>query len=376
MKVLHVNSYYAQGSFYKHLYDEQIKMGMAIDVYVPTPIPVTRDLGNYTKIRINHKRYDRYLFHLKHTKIYRDIKKTYQLDDYSVVHAHSLFSNGYIAMRIKKDVGIPYLVAVRDTDVNVFFKRLVWLRKLGISILKEASKIIFLSTTYRDAVIKEYLPDHLHEEMFVKCAVIPNGIDKYWLDNLGAPKIKQASDKLNLLFVGLINKRKNIPSTIKAIRRLIQQGYDVTFTIVGKVTDKAIYDQIEKEEFIRYISHCSKEKLIEIYRNNDIFVMPSITETFGLVYPEAMSQGLPVIYTKGQGFDGQFTDGEVGFAVDCFNAEEIADKIIQIKKSYNNLSQNAINNARRFCWSDINQEYKKIYEAIKKKDFKEGEGRP
>ncbi len=101
MNILHVNSYYAQGTFYKQLYDEQKRTGMAIDVYVPTPVPVNRDLGNYTIVSINHKKYDRYLFYLKHTKIYRDIKKTYQLNDYSAVHAHSLFSNGYIAMRIK-----------------------------------------------------------------------------------------------------------------------------------------------------------------------------------------------------------------------------------------------------------------------------------
>lgn len=40
--------------------------------------------------------------------------------------------------------------------------------------------------------------------------------------------------------------------------------------------------------------------------------MPSHKETFGLVYAEAMSQGLPIIYTKNQGFDGQFPDGYVG----------------------------------------------------------------
>jgi len=47
--------------------------------------------------------------------------------------------------------------------------------------------------------------------------------------------------------------------------------------------------------------------------------MPSITETFGLVYAEALSQGLPVLYTRGQGFDRQFEEGEVGYAVDCFD---------------------------------------------------------
>ena len=40
------------------------------------------------------------------------------------------------------------------------------------------------------------------------------------------------------------------------------------------------------------------------------FCLPSHAETFGLVYVEAMSQGLPIIY-EGQGFDKQFQDGEV-----------------------------------------------------------------
>ena len=43
--------------------------------------------------------------------------------------------------------------------------------------------------------------------------------------------------------------------------------------------------------------------------------MPSRYETFGLVYGEAMSQGLPIIYSKGQGVDGYFKEGTVGYGV-------------------------------------------------------------
>ena len=42
--------------------------------------------------------------------------------------------------------------------------------------------------------------------------------------------------------------------------------------------------------------------------------MPSITETFGLVYGEALSQGLLIIYTKGQGFDGQIKEKLAGYS--------------------------------------------------------------
>jgi glycosyltransferase involved in cell wall biosynthesis len=112
---------------------------------------------------------------------------------------------------------------------------------------------------------------------------------------------------------------------------------------------------------VTYISPKTKEELIEIYRDNDIFVMPSITETFGLVYPEAMSQGLPVIYTKGQGFDGQLEDGEVGYSVNCFDAIQIAEKIEQIINNYNIISRNAIQHSSKFRWSLISHQYEEIY---------------
>jgi glycosyltransferase involved in cell wall biosynthesis len=58
-----------------------------------------------------------------------------------------------------------------------------------------------------------------------------------------------------------------------------------------------------------------KEKLLNNYRNSDIFIMPSYNETFGLVYIEAMSQGLPIIYTQNEGVDGYFKEGSVGYSV-------------------------------------------------------------
>lgn len=103
-------------------------------MYVPiaTNLDLTgRDLGSYTTISQNHSKYDRYIFQLKHSKIYRDIVRKYSITDYSIIHAHSLFSNGYIALRIKQEFGLTYMVVVRNTDVNLFFKNMIHLRKLG-----------------------------------------------------------------------------------------------------------------------------------------------------------------------------------------------------------------------------------------------------
>ncbi len=367
MRILHINSYYLPGKFYKNLYDKQIQNGLDIDVYVPATFSAIKDefdYGKYTTISRNHGKYDRYIFHLKHYKIYKDIIKKYDIKNYSIIHAHSLFSNGYIAMKLKQNYGVPYIVAVRNTDVNVFFHRMPHLRRTGIKILEEANAVVFLSKVYRDTTIERYVPQAIREVIYKKTSIIPNGIDDFWFKNIGTVKKAPEKNNVKLLYVGSINKNKNILTTIKAIKLLQRKDYIISYTLVGNIQDKNIYGEIKAHEFIRYIPYKPKEELVRIYRENDIFVMPSITETFGLVYPEAMSQGLPVIYTRGQGFDGQFEDGTVGYSVNCFDAEEIADRIISIMNRYKEQSKNCIKLCDKFDWSLIAKDHKNIYKLI------------
>ena len=89
--------------------------------------------------------------------------------------------------------------------------------------------------------------------------------------------------------------------------------------------------------------------------------MPSIHETFGMAYAEALSQGLPVIYTKGQGFDGFFTQGEVGYAVKSNDYNSIAKYVIEIYENYETYSKNCIKKAIKFDWNNIAELYINLY---------------
>ena len=364
MKILHINSYYNGSSFYKNLYDQQQKNLLDISVYVPISTSTdisTLQLGNYTTISKNHNKYDRLFFHLKHKKIYEDLLKKYELGKIDIVHAHSLFSNGYMALRLKKDYNIPYIVAVRNTDVNIFFKYMVHLRKLGLEILTQAKKIIFISPSYREFLIEKYIPDSLKDHIRDKSAVIPNGVEDFWLKNKDNSNKSLNKNYFKILYIGAINQNKNILTTLKALELLKEEGYKVHFTAVGKILDKSVYHKMMSFKEISYIKHCSKEELIKIYRKNDIFVMPSRTETFGIVYAEALTQGLPVIYTRNQGFDGQFTEGEVGYSVNPMDPEEIKEKLIKIRNHYGEISQRGLELVDRFKWDKITKEYEKIY---------------
>ena len=104
--------------------------------------------------------------------------------------------------------------------------------------------------------------------------------------------------------------------------------------------------------------------MIDAYRNADIFVMPSFRESFGLVYAEAMSQGLPVVYSEGQGFDGQFAEGVVGYHVNAHDPEELCENIIKILKRYNEFPKVCMEASKKFRWDKLSKEYIKIYEEI------------
>lgn len=367
MKVLHINSYYNGSMFYKNLYESQIRNSLDIDVFVPVPNSFNNwniDFGEYTEVSANHGKYDRLLFHVKHKKILKDIKKKYNIDDYSMVHAHSLFSNGYIAYNLYKEYNIPYIVAVRNTDVNVFFKKMIHLRSLGINILKNAKKIIFLSNPYREYTIDTYIAEKDRAGIRGKSLIIPNGIDSFWHKNLVENKSSPAGKNLSLIYVGTLDENKNIETTIEACKELIEEGYNLSYKIIGRIKDEKYRTLIKKYPFIKYVEHCSKENLIEHYRSSDIFIMPSKRETFGLVYPEAMSQGLPVIYSRGQGFDGQFEEGRVGYSVRSDYAGDIVNGIKEILADYKEISRNCAKETSRYNWQKISEEYIKIYREI------------
>lgn len=364
MKILHINSFFNGSMFYKNLYDQQLNKGLDIEVYVPVPkkaVYSNDNMGDYTTISPNHGKYDRVFFHLKQYKILKDIINKYVISDFTIIHAHSLFSNGYIALKLKEKYNVPYVVAVRNTDLNYFFKKMPHLRKTGIKILKEAKSIITLSESYKKQLIENYIPNNFKEEISSKTVIIPNGISDFWYQNIGTKKTLINKDEIKLLQVGVIDKNKNITTTVEAIEILNNIGYNIRLTLVGKVKDEKIYTLVKDLPYVNYVSPKAKEDLISIYRENDVFIMPSITETFGLVYVEAMSQGLPIIYSRGQGFDNQFNNGDVGYSVDSLNTKEIVEKIINIINNYDEISSRCIELCTKFMWEKVSRKYTKIY---------------
>lgn len=377
--ILHINSNYIYSSLHALMMEDMPDPQDHI-VFVPmvkNPAYTVWDsdkAAKYPKVirKACFSSWDRFFYSHKRKKIYQALKESLDLRDIKLVHAYTLFTDGDIAYKIKKEFNIPYIVVLRNSDVNTFFKRIFHLREHGLKIMREAELIFFLSEGYRDHVIGERVPEELREEFMKKSRVAPNGISNFWHDNpppksLLDEKKSGKKDFIRLLYVGLVNFNKNIEATQKARAILGRKGIESRLDIVGRVKSKMLYKKIMNYPDSYYHPPKKEAELIDYYRQADIFVMPSRTESFGLVYAEAMSQGLPVIYTKNEGFDSQFPDGQVGYAVDPDSPEEIALAIEKIIKDPG-IADRALKGAGRFKWELINRQYVEIYKTLINKD--------
>ena len=371
MKILHLNSYYIDNHLYAQLYTE-IDADIQQRVYIP--IKIDREPENEVTLKQTElifekiiKPIHKYNYFGKIQKIFKSICSKGLVTDIDFIHAHNLFTDGALAYKLKKKYNIGYIVAVRTTDIELQY-RLMWHRRPFIHrVLKNADRIVFISNMYRDKLFA-MMPKSLVAELSHKVLVIPNGIDDMWLNQLQKPAAIPLDHTVKLLYVGQIIERKNILLLIAAVQRLNAAGeYDYTLTIIGPEGKsepdyfKGFLDLIQSLPWVDYKGKISAgEFLKQAYRACDIFVMPSKYELFGLVYIEALSQGKPVLYSKGEGIDGFLKNYEAGKAVDPDNVEAIASGITDIVKNYKNYTDfDSV--VLPFNWKNIAAVYKKLY---------------
>lgn len=350
------------------LYDlliTHLERGQQNTVYVPTTIKDIKTDYPISYLGRDFGVIDRVLYFRKQSVIQKDIERKHLCEGVDIIHAHNLFSAGLAAYKLSKKYKKPYIVAVRNTDVNVFFHYMIHLRSLGIKMMRDAAAVVFLSPAYKREVLNKYVPSKYKDEISCKSYIIPNGIDNLFLDNEPTTVKKMLLDrKLRLIYIGEVNTNKNVITTLKACELLEKKGYKPKLTIVGRISD-AQYNGLVENRFVQYYPQSPKEEVLGHLRENDIFIMPSFKETFGLVYIEALSQGLPIIYSKGQGVDGYFDEGLVGYHVEATNPNEIADSVEKIITDYSSISKRCIEASRHFSWKEISNEYSKMYNIIK-----------
>ena len=364
MNILHITTGFPYTKVYKNLF-HALENDVEQTVFVPKYIDDPKEKLERVSYDIIQKniltKMDKIFFLNRIKKVDKELNESINVQKFDVIHAHSLMVDGAVAYNIFKKKGIPYIVAVRDTDLNKYLKYGIHLKPIARKIISNASKVIFLSESYKEKTLNFF---SLSESN--KMIVIPNGIDDFFIKNRFLKTHNNNWSHLNLLFVGKMIKRKNLPTVIKAVDKIRSEGRSISLFVVGDgILFDNYFEKYNNYSFVKFLGKVkTKERLRELYINSDILVVPSYTETFGLVYAEALSVGTPVIYTREQGFDRIFEDGHVGYSVDPDNVEEIVYKIKAIIKNYEEVSFNAYKSSYIFDWNLISEQYVLLYKDI------------
>lgn len=135
-----------------------------------------------------------------------------------------------------------------------------------------------------------------------KIVIVPNGIDETLIQKKFIRK--SMLDKVTkILFVGVCVPRKGLEYLIEAVAIL---GREYIVTIIGNDKDDLSYANNLKNQVKRldlgkkvfFLGRISKSELYKQYEENDIFVLPSLWEGYGVVLMEALAFGLPVVATN------------------------------------------------------------------------------
>lgn len=368
MKVLHICHDFPGSKVHRNLYQELENLGVTQFVY--TYFDKDKYFGrNYFKsgtVQIIYSKilskYDRLFYHYKIYKVYKDVKSKIELGDVDIIHAATLFSDGGVAYQIYKERHTPYIVSVRNTDVNLFLKMMPHTWQSCKTILKNAHAIVFVSEAMKEQFQSNRFITSFYKEIQNKIIVQPNGIDDFWIDNVQ----KRMCVNHNIVYVGVYDKNKNVIKLIKAIKNLSIEYPDIKLTLVGgrgNLKEKIKRISVNHPKLIVFKGLITdRNELLKIYRQNSIFAMPSFHETFGLVYLEAMSQGLACLYTKGQGIDQMFSD-KIGKAVNPHSLKDIINGLDEILKHRDEYCTDEIN-FNSFRWCNIALSYRNLYFSI------------
>ena len=369
MKILHISNDFCLTKVHSMLYQELDRLGVEQTVFNPVRdaahVGRNRFEGQHTTIIYAHvvKPWHKYAYHLKRRHVFNEMLKRIRPQEYSLTHATTLLTDGGLAYMLYKQFGIPYIVAVRSTDVNEFLKFMPHTWMAARRILLHAEKILFIGKSLYYSTMTHKAIQGISSLIENRCVFIPNGINYYYLDH-----VRYATRKgHNIVFVGRFDSNKNAVRLAKAVMQLREQPQftDCTLTLVGG--GRADTNEMERmiadhPDVFRYVPPITEPaKMAEQFEHASVFAMPSLHETFGLVYIEALSQGLPVLYAKGQGVDGLLPP-TAGISVNPYSVDDIAKGLAAL------LSDDSAGNQdvdfEQFRWSKIAEKYKTIYKNV------------
>src|SRR5688572_8121125 len=281
-------------------------------------------------------------------------------ESFDIVHAHDwmTFPAGMAVAALK---GVPLVVHVHSTEfdrsgVHVD-SRIYDIERRG---MHAAIKVIAVSYLTKNLITHHYGIDPS------KVEVVYNAIETNGNGNFDEEKYSIHKDEKIVLFLGRITMQKGPESFLAAAKKVLEVMDNVKFVMAGSgdmirrtIEMAAAMGIGHKVLFTGFLRGGDVEK---VFRMADLYVMPSVSEPFGIAPLEAMSHDVPVIISKQSGVSEVLTHA---LKVDFWDVNEMANKIIAVLKHpplASTLRQHGSFEVSRMSWTDAARACVQVYD--------------
>jgi D-inositol-3-phosphate glycosyltransferase len=300
---------------------------------------------------------------------------------YDLVHSHYWLS-GKVASRLARRLGVPFvhtfhtLGRAKNHSTRIAYEPEA--RLAGETrVIAEADAIVASTPEERCWLLDLYAahPEKIH--------VIPPGVDHELFtpgDRSEARRLLGISAERVLLFVGRLQPLKAAGTAIRALGKLIDWGRldpaKTKLLIVGGPSGSSghseltelhqLTDRLGISGAVDFVPAQPHGNLPLFYQSADVCLVPSLTETFGLVALEAQSCGVPVVASAVGGLKSVVRHGQTGFLVEPNSSEAFAERawrILSDARTHAGLSSLSVCSSRDFSWDRSASELSELYSA-------------
>lgn len=233
----------------------------------------------------------------------------------AVIHAHWFIPQGIVAVIVGRLLKIPVVITAHGADVYGLRGRLWRALRKALASRCEAVTVVSqdMATKLPGATSRRGEPPQ----------VMPMGVDS---QRFAAGPATSGDPGQTVLFVGRLAKKKGVEYLIRAFPEVLARHPDARLVLVGNGPCRAelgaLSWQLGLTDRVRFVGAQPPAELPRFYRSSHVFVGPSVvarsgdTESFGLVFAEAMAAGCPVVGTTVGGIPGLVAHGRTGLLVE------------------------------------------------------------
>ena len=215
--------------------------------------------------------------------------------------------------------------------------------------------------------------DHVSRHLPGEYRIIPNGIDTEHFCLNGSGREEFADGKINILFVGRLERRKGLAYLLNACADIKRSFPNFRLIVVGpgkilRLRYEKLVEDMSLTNNVVFTGFVSSAELPSYYRSADIFCAPATGgESFGIVLLEAMACSKPVVATSIQGYASVLADGEEGLLVPPRDEKSLADALLSLlhnKSLRLQMGNKGLIKAEKFSWLNITRQVINYYNLL------------